>query len=59
MRDIFVAVIDRLRAKKLLVGGQGHAGTTQLSIPIAFGDRIILKPRFWIIDPKRLRDAMS
>jgi hypothetical protein len=52
-------IIEQFRAKKLLVGGQGHAGTTQLSIPIVFGDRTILKPRFWIIDPKRLHDAMS
>jgi hypothetical protein len=52
-------ITDQLRAKKIRVGGQGHAGTTQLSIPIVFGDRTILKPRFWIIDPKRLRDAMS
>ena len=50
-------IIDQLRAKKCLVGGQGHAGTTQLSIPIVFGDRTVSKPRFWIIDPKRLHDA--
>jgi hypothetical protein len=50
-------IIDQLRAKKILVGGQGHAGTTQLSIPIVFGDRTVSKPRFWIIDPKRLHDA--
>ena len=50
-------IIDQLRAKKCLVGGQGHAGTTRLSIPIVFGDRTVSKPRFWIIDPKRLYDA--
>jgi uncharacterized protein DUF927 len=52
-------IVAQLRAKKILVGGQGHAGTTQLSIPIVFGDRTILKPRFWLIDPKRLHDATS
>jgi hypothetical protein len=52
-------IVDQVRAKKILIGGQGHAGTTQLSIPIMLGDQIIVKPRFWIIDFKRLRDATS
>jgi hypothetical protein len=52
-------IIEQFRAKKMLVGGQGHAGTTQLSIPIVFGDRTVSRPRFWLIDPKRLDDATS
>jgi Domain of unknown function (DUF927) len=56
---VYNRIIEQFRAKKLLVGGQGHAGTTQLLIRIVFGDRTVSKPRFWIIDPKRLRDATS
>ena len=48
-------IIEQLRSKSILVGhGQGHAGTTQLEIPIVVGGRLIRKPRFWIIDPSRL-----
>src|ERR1035437_2998663 len=36
-----------------------HAGTTQLQIPIEYRNRTVLKPRFWIIDPERLRESNS
>jgi hypothetical protein len=52
-------MIEQLKAKKILVGGQGHAGTTQLQIPIVLGGCKVLKPRFWIVDWERLRNVTS
>ena len=53
-RTIFDLLISQLRTEDLLLGGQGHAGTTQLPIPIQIDDKTILKPRFWIIDLEQL-----
>src|ERR1035437_4855678 len=56
---ISTLIIEQLRRKNILIGGQGHAGTTQLQIPIDYRDHKVLKPRFWIIDPERLRESTS
>ena len=52
-------MIEQLRLDNALLGGHGHAGTTQLPIPIKIGDRTIGKPRFWVIHLGRLRAAMA
>jgi hypothetical protein len=52
-------MIEQLRLNNALLGGHGHAGTTQLPIPIRIGDDVIAKPRFWVIHLGRLRAAMA
>jgi Domain of unknown function (DUF927) len=52
-------MIEQLRLDNALLGGHGHAGTTQLPIPIKVGDRTIGKPRFWVLHLGRLRAAMA
>ncbi len=52
VRDL---MIEQLRLNNVLLGGHGHAGTTQLALPIRIGNRAIEKPRFWIIHLQRLR----
>jgi hypothetical protein len=51
------AVIRELRQRDVLVGGHGHAGTTQLPVTIEIGDEIVTKPRFWVLDVERLIKA--
>jgi hypothetical protein len=52
-------VLDRLRQEQILLGGHGHAGTTQLPVVINVGDRNINKPRFWIFDLQGLRSLAA
>jgi hypothetical protein len=47
-------MIEQLRRKQILIGGQGHAGTTQLPVRILEEGVIVQKPRFWLVDPVRL-----
>ncbi len=56
-RKVADLLVGRLRNKSILLGGHGHAGTTQLPTPIQIDGKTILKPRFWIIDLKRLVNA--
>jgi len=53
--QVLKVMIEQLRLNNAWLGGHGHAGTTQLPIPIKIGDRIIAKPRFWVIHLGRLR----
>ncbi len=53
-RKVADLLIDQLQAKRILLGGHGHAGTTQLPTPIRISGKAILKPRFWIMDLRRL-----
>ncbi len=57
--QVLKLMIEQLRQNNALLGGHGHAGTTQLPIPIKIGDRTIGKPRFWVIHIGRLRAAME
>jgi hypothetical protein len=56
-RKVADLLLGRLRNKNILLGGHGHAGTTQLPTPIQIDGKTIRKPRFWIIDLKRLAAA--
>ena len=53
-RKVYAILLGLLRTKHLLLGGHGHAGTTQLPTHIQINGETILKPRFWIIDLERL-----
>jgi hypothetical protein len=53
-RKVADLLMDQFRSKNLLLGGHGHAGTTQLPVRIQIDGATILKPRFWIIDRERL-----
>jgi hypothetical protein len=58
-RQIAHMLISQLQKKNILLGGHGHARTTQLPIPIRVGGSTIRKPRFWILDPERLREVAA
>jgi hypothetical protein len=47
-------MIEQLRNSQILIGGHGHAGTTQLPVRILEQGVIVQKPRFWLVDPVRL-----
>jgi hypothetical protein len=47
--------IQKLQMEKLLLGGHGQRRTTQLPVQIYVAKKKIKKPRFWLIDPQRLR----
>jgi hypothetical protein len=49
-RKVADLLVGQLRKNNFLLGGHGHAGTTQLPTSIRVDNRTILKPRFWIID---------
>jgi hypothetical protein len=57
--QVLKLMIEQLRLNKALLGGHGHAGTTQLPIPIKIGERTIAKPRFWVIHLGRLRAMLA
>jgi hypothetical protein len=48
------ALVKQLGAGGALVGGHGHARTTQLPIPVEIGGKRMDKPRFWLIDEAAL-----
>ena len=58
-RKVRALLLERLQKHNLLLGGHGHAGTTQLPLPVVLDGRVIRKPRFWIINLKRLLSAAS
>ena len=53
-RTVMKAVITALQQGQLLIGGHGQRRTTQLPVSINFAGRTIKKPRFWLLDSRRL-----
>jgi hypothetical protein len=52
-------IIDELKQQRLLVGGHGRRRTTQLPVPVKIANKTIQKPRFWVIDRRRLLDYVK
>ncbi|MCX7309810.1 MAG: hypothetical protein NTZ72_18485, partial [Afipia sp.] len=48
-------VVAKLKLHGAIIGGHGHAGTTQLPITLYVDGSRYLKPRFWLIAPDRLK----
>jgi hypothetical protein len=48
------AFISRLKKAGVYTGGQGHAGTTQIAVPMRIHGKRIEKPRFWLFNHARL-----
>jgi hypothetical protein len=48
------AFISRLKKTEVYRGGQGHAGTTQIAVPMRINGKQIEKPRFWLFNHARL-----
>jgi hypothetical protein len=48
------AFISRLKKAGVYTGGQGHAGTTQIAVPMRINGKQIEKPRFWLFNHARL-----
>jgi hypothetical protein len=52
-------MVRSLSASGALLGGQGHARTTQLPVSIKISGQIIKKPRFWLIGLKSLESLVK
>jgi hypothetical protein len=48
------AITARLQQTGALVGGHGHAKTSQLPVRIKVSGKLAKKPRFWVIDADKL-----
>ena len=53
------ALIDELKTIGAYIGGHGHAGTSQIGIPMMIQGRRVEKPRFWLIDHNSLRFSLN
>jgi hypothetical protein len=49
------ALVTLLKGKDGYQGGHGHAGTSQLAIPMRIGGRIVSKPRLWLFDYEQFK----
>ena len=48
------ALVSRLKKAGVYRGGQGHAGTTQLRVPMNINGKHVEKPRFWLFNRDEL-----
>ena len=46
--------MSRLKKAGIYRGGQGHAGTTQVPVPMNINGRHVEKPRFWLFNRDEL-----
>jgi hypothetical protein len=53
-RQIARSVIKLLGRHGAYVGGQGHAGTSQIGRPLLIKGTLVQKPRFWFFKTKAL-----
>jgi hypothetical protein len=53
----FRALLDLLQKSGAIKGGHGRARTTQLPVRLLIEQKAINKPRFWLIDPKKLMEV--
>jgi hypothetical protein len=49
-KELKEALISELSTTGAYVGGHGHAGTSQIAIPMIIDGKRVEKPRFWLID---------
>jgi len=58
-RTTMKAVITELQRGQMLVGGHGRRRTTQLPVSINLAGRLVNKPRFWLVESRRLVDHVK
>jgi len=53
-KSVMKALVSLLKSKRVYQGGHGHAGTTQMGIPMRINGKLTEKPRFWIFHRRAL-----